>query len=229
MPCEELALERGEEALAHGIVVRIAHRPHRRAHASVAAALAEPDRGVLRTLVRVVDHSLRPPPQKRHVQSAEHQLGGKCRRHRPADDAAAIRIEHDGEIEKAGPRRYISNIRHPQPIRRFCRELALDQVRCLTATILDRGGDEPASAHTGETGLRHQSRHPLASNMTTLGRKLGVNARRTIGATRSRVRGTDRRDQRGVGLRPLRWLTLCPRVVAAGGDTQQTTHRGDRI
>ena len=94
----------------------------------------------------------------------------------------------------------------------FGREVVLDQVRRLPATILDRGGDEPASAHTGETGLRHQSRHPLASNMSTLGRKLGMNARRAVGAARGRMRHLDLRDQRGVGLGPLRGRRL-------GGDT----------
>ena len=77
---------------------------------------------------------------------------------------------------------------------------AFDQVRRLPATILDRGGDEPASAHTGETGLRHQSRHPLASNMNPLGRELGMNAWRTVGAVRGSVRCTDLRDQCSVRL-----------------------------
>ena len=43
------------------------------------------------------------------------------------------------------------------------------------------------------------------------------------------MRHLDLRDQRGVDLRPLRWLTLLPRIVAAGGDTQQLTHGGDRV
>src|SRR6202011_17431 len=113
--------------------------------------------------------------------------------------------------------------------RRFCREVALHQVWCLPATILDRGGDEPASAHTGETGLRHQSRHPLASYISTLGRKLGVNARRAVGAARARMRHLDLRDQRGVGLGPRRCLPLPPCIVAAGGYTQQLTHGGHRV
>src|SRR5215471_856523 len=41
---EKLALERGEEALAHGIVVCVADRTHRGAHAGVTAAVAELDR-----------------------------------------------------------------------------------------------------------------------------------------------------------------------------------------
>src|ERR1700722_13220703 len=101
--------------------------------------------------------------------------------------------------------------------------------RRLPATILDRGGDEPASAHTGETGLRHQSRHPLASYISTLGRELGVNARRAVGPARARMRYLDLRDQHGVGLGPLRWPPLPPCIVATGGDTQQLAHGDDRI
>src|ERR671926_40625 len=53
---DQLALERGEEALTHGVVVAVAHRSHRRPHAGFATAPAELDRGVLATLIRVMDH-----------------------------------------------------------------------------------------------------------------------------------------------------------------------------
>jgi hypothetical protein len=42
------------------------------------------------------------------------------------------------------------------------------------------------------------------------------------------MRGADLRDQRGVCLSTLRRLPLRPRVIAAGGDTQQPAHGGDR-
>lgn len=38
---EQLALERGEEALAEGVIVRVAHAAHRRADAGVPAPLAK--------------------------------------------------------------------------------------------------------------------------------------------------------------------------------------------
>ena len=149
-----------------------------------------------------MDHALRSPRQKRHVQRVEHQSGGKCGRHRPADDAAAVGIEHHREIQEAGPGRYISDVGNPEPIRCFCPEVTLDQVRRLTAIAPHRGGDEPAPAHTGETRLRHQSRHPFASNISTLGRKLGMDAWRTISATRSCVRRADLHRQCSIRLGP---------------------------
>src|ERR1700760_468191 len=99
----------------------------------------------------------------------------------------------------------------------------------LPVTVFDRGGDEPASAHTGETGLPHQTRHPLASYISTLGRELGVNARRTIYTVRGSVRRTDLRDQCIVRLGPPRRAPLQPCIVATGGDTQQLAQGDDRV
>ena len=45
-PVDQLALQRGEEALSDRVVVDIAHRPHGRTHAHLLAALAEGDAGV---------------------------------------------------------------------------------------------------------------------------------------------------------------------------------------
>ena len=100
-----------------------------------------------------MDHACGPPRRERHVQSVEHQLRGERGGHRPADDAATVRIEHDSKIEKPRPGRNVSDIGDPEPIRRFCREVALDQVWCLTTVALDRGDDELASAHTDKAGL----------------------------------------------------------------------------
>jgi len=45
-PVEQLAFERGEEALAHRIVVRITDRPHRLTHTGLLASEPEGDRGI---------------------------------------------------------------------------------------------------------------------------------------------------------------------------------------
>jgi hypothetical protein len=43
----------------------------------------------------MMDHVLWAPLPERHVESIEHQLGGKRRRHRPANDPSTERIEND--------------------------------------------------------------------------------------------------------------------------------------
>jgi hypothetical protein len=191
--------------------------------------MAELDRGVLRTLVGVMDHAARSPRHQCHIERIEHQLSGKHRRHRPADDTTAIRIEHHREIQKARPGRNIDDVGNPQQIRRCRGEVALDQIRCLAAIALDRGGDEPAPDHPGKPGLRHQPRDALAASANALGRKLGMNTRHTVSPPRGRVRRTDLPDQRIVCLSPPRRLSLHPCIAAAGGDSQQRAHGGNRI
>ncbi len=94
---EQLAFERGEEALAHGVVVAVADRSHGRPDSGFAAAPTKLGRGVLAALVRVVDDaSSRPALFDGHGQRLENELRGHARAHGPADNLPAPDIEHDG-------------------------------------------------------------------------------------------------------------------------------------
>lgn len=86
---QQFAFERGEEALRHGVVVGVANRAHGGANARLAAAVAESDGGVLRALIRMVDHAFRLADRKRHDQRRQHDIGVERQRHRPAYDPAA--------------------------------------------------------------------------------------------------------------------------------------------
>ena len=85
---EQLAFEGREEALAHRIVVAIPDRSGGGAHAGVPASLAEGERGVLRSLVAMVDHAVGPTLPERHVEGIEHELCAQVVGHGPADHAA---------------------------------------------------------------------------------------------------------------------------------------------
>jgi hypothetical protein len=89
------------------------------------------------------------------------------------------------------------NVSYPQPIRGFHCEVAVDQVRCLAAT-LDGRGHKPASTHAGNSGCCHQPGDALATNADAFGGKLGMNAGRPVGAARGFMRVADLRSQRGV-------------------------------
>lgn len=65
---EQLAFERGKEALRHRIVVGVSDRPHRGANTRLPTSFAQLDRGILRALIRMVDHAARPPLPERHVE-----------------------------------------------------------------------------------------------------------------------------------------------------------------
>src|SRR3954470_24102030 len=112
VPREKLAFEGGEEALAHGVVPRARlRRPkdklrRRRPNPSRDARLPYGSVGRTRSRyianpVGVMDHPSRSPRRERHVQSIQAPVAWRV----SADNATAIRIEHDGEIEKPRPGR----------------------------------------------------------------------------------------------------------------------------
>jgi hypothetical protein len=226
---EKLALERGEEALRHRVVVGIAHRAHRGPHPGLTATLAEGDGGILRALVRVMDDILRSARCQRHVQGIEHKLGVQGRCHRPADDAPAKRIECDRQIEKAGPRRNVGDVGHPQQVRALGGEVALNQVGRLPRPLANRRGDEPAAADAGKTGPAHQTRDALLADVDAIGLELGMDAGRPIDASRGRMDRANALDQHCIVLAAPRQRPLRPRVIPAGGDAQHAALRGHRV
>jgi hypothetical protein len=62
----------------------------------------------LAALVAVVDDIARLALTDCHFQCRQHELGPQMHLHRPADDPAAERIEHDSEIQEAGRGRDIT-------------------------------------------------------------------------------------------------------------------------
>src|ERR1700726_5054892 len=91
---EQFPFERGEETLAHRVIEAIADRAHRGPHAGLAAALAEGERSVLATLVRVMNHGGGPTLPYRQIKRLQHQFGAQMSFHRPADDSTAESIEY---------------------------------------------------------------------------------------------------------------------------------------
>src|SRR5229473_849233 len=163
---EQFTFERGEETLAHRVIEAIADRAHRGPHAGLAATLAEGERSVLATLVRMMDHGGGPALPQRQVERLQHQFGAQMGCHRPADDSAAESVEHYRQVKKPGPSRDVSYVGDPQPI--GCRgdEVAFDQIGCRPRARLSHRGSYPfAAAHSTKVCGLHQARDPLASEM----------------------------------------------------------------
>ena len=127
-PIEQLTFQGGEETLAHRVVITIANRAHRDTNLSLMTPMAKGHRGVLRALVRVMNHPMRATLAARHMKGVEHELDTHVIRHRPAHHAAAKHIEHHRHIEKPGERGDIRNVCNPRPIGRHGREVSIDQV-----------------------------------------------------------------------------------------------------
>ena len=63
--------------------------------------------------------------------------------HRPADDPTAEGIEHDGEIQEAGPGRNVGDVSDPELIRPLGAEVALDQIGRRSCIAIAHGGHDP--------------------------------------------------------------------------------------
>lgn len=96
---DALALERGKEALGHGVIMAIASSAHR------VLKIVSPDEGSpvhageLRALIGVDPHPvLRLAPPYRHVQRLQDHIGGLPALHRPTHHAAQVEVDHDSQI-----------------------------------------------------------------------------------------------------------------------------------
>src|ERR1700722_7676647 len=162
---EQLAFERGVEAFAHRVIVTVADGTHRREDSLFPAALPEGDRGVLRSLVRVVNDANRVAPIDRHVQRAEHEFGAQVIRHSPADDAPAEGVEDDGDIEKSDPSRNVRDIGDPKLIRAIGNELAVDEIRSRSSVWIANRCRGPFAARSPvDMAFAHQSGDALAGD-----------------------------------------------------------------
>jgi hypothetical protein len=169
----------------------------------------------------------RPPLRHRHVERGEGKLGAQVRFHGPANYPPAPGVQHDREIQKAGPDRYVRDVRHPQPIGPRGGELPLDEIRRRPGRgIPDCRPELLAAAHAVQARGAHQPSDALAADADPLCRELGVNAWRTVRSPRLPMRDRDLSGELHIDPRPRRQEPLPPRVVAAGGDTQLARYGG---
>ena len=143
---DQFAFQAGEEALAQGVVVAVADRPHGGSDARLAAPFTEGHRGVLRSLVAVMDHPFGSALGQGHVQGVCDQFASQMVGHGPADDAAAEGVYHHREIEEARMGRHIGDIGYPQPVSDWRGEVPIDQVRRLPALIGPAGSAHGSAA-----------------------------------------------------------------------------------
>jgi hypothetical protein len=150
--------------------------------------------------------------------------------HRPADNPAAERVEHHGQVEEAGPGRDVGYIGDPQAIGRGGREVALDQIRRGARPGVVLGGGCPvAPAYALKPARAHQPGHPLASYPNALLLKFRVDARRAVGGARAAMNLGDAPAQLGVHASARRCRALKPRVITAGGGAQHAAHSRNRM
>src|SRR3990172_2721081 len=223
---EHFALQGGEEAFRHRVVVRIADRAHRGHDVHLLAALAERVAGVLAAMIAVMHDRLRPTLRKRRVERGEYQLGAQMGFHRPADHLARPYIEHHCEIQEAGPGRDVGDIRHPQLIGTVGLELAIDQVTGHgVGRVADRRAHEALWHHAAQARGAHEARHALlADEDAMIVGEFSVDVRRAVCTPRASMDRVDPRRQSDVHARTRRQWTLIPCIEATRGYFEQSAH-----
>ena len=213
-----------EEALGHRIVVALARGAGRGTHPHLPAALAERHRGVLRALVRMMDHLLGPALADGHVQRFEDQFGAKVVVHRPTHDAPAVHVEHHGQEHEPRPGRHVGDVGDPEPVRRLGVEVSFDQVRRRPlARLRARGARTPAPAHPCQPFLAHPPRHALAAHRVPPSGQVGTDPRRPVGPSRTPMSRPDLAPQLLIAPRMARTPPASPRLSHPLGETPGTS------
>ena len=150
------------------------------------------------------------------------------RGHGPSDDPAGAGIEHHGKEQESRPGGNVGDVGHPQGVRFRSREVPVHQVRCRSLTLFaNRCACSLAAADSSQAFCLHQPSHPLWTHADPFLGQILMDPGCPVRATASFVEGSDSIRQRRVLSGPCRWASGSPRVVSAGGDTQQSTHRSN--
>ena len=97
---DEFTLECDEEALHAGIAPAVAGAAHARSDAVRIEQTLVAHGGILTAAIRVVQEPVRGggPVRQRYGEGPLGHIHGQMVAHRPADHAARVQIEHDGEV-----------------------------------------------------------------------------------------------------------------------------------
>ena len=171
-----------------------------------------------------------PPLLKGHVESIQHELGHQVGGHGPSHDSATPRIEHDCQIQEAGPGGDVGDVCHPESVRSRSREITVHEIRRRSCRWISFCcSDELPATHALQSGRSHQTSDTLVADMYAFFGEFGVSSRHSIGPIRPLVDLLNPLRQCFVCDCSLRRCSFHPRVETAGGDFQYAAHRGDGI
>ena len=125
---QQLACQRGKEALTHGVVVGVARGAHGESDTCGLASLAECVGGVLRPPIGVVHDVHRAPTPDGHGERTLDQLGSDVGLRSPAHDQAAPGVENHGDIEAPGLGGHLGDVGDPQFVAASGSEVPIHQV-----------------------------------------------------------------------------------------------------
>jgi len=142
------------------IVVAVADAADRGLDAGIRKPFGIADRDILHAAIAVVDETAfvhGTPVVKRLLERIQDEVRPCRTRHAPADDAPGERIDHEGDVDEAGPGRDVGEVRYPEHVRLRCPELPVDPVeRTWRRWIADRGPDSLAANGAFDPHLPHE-------------------------------------------------------------------------
>jgi hypothetical protein len=240
MLVDQFGLERVEEALGDGVVETAARSAGAEDEAGAPSELLDPQGEKRPAPIGVEEESRsRPPLGERHGEGLVGELLIEGGRHGPADEAAGVEVEHDGQMEPAlaGPHR--GDVGYPALIGRLSGEVAPQAIG--RGRQLGPGGRGPAEAPLGASDdslVPHEPGDAVPPRGDALSPELLMNAGRPLGPP---ARGVDRPnvdEQGAIALGLARGRASDPGVEATGRDAQDPTEaphaklgpiRGDEV
>ena len=193
-----LRLHEAHQRLHRGVVPRRRDRPRRGPDAVVAHGAAEPERHVLRPVVRVVYAARRRPPAgDRHPERVVGQRGAHAVGHRPPDDPPGPYVHHERQVEPPAAGAHVGDVGEPRLVGARCAEVAPHQVRRRVGLRRGRprrplGASRAAAGGALPPVVAHEARHALARRAHPAAQQLHVHLR---GAVDAAARLVDLRDQ----------------------------------
>lgn len=172
---DQLGLVEAVDGFGQRVVIGAADGTHRGLDARFGQAFGEPDRGVLRSPICMVDNSfqieytfLLAGPDGL-FDRVEHHGGCHGRCHSPAQDPPGVGVDDEGDVGKSRPGRHVGQIGDPQPVRCRRPELSPHEISWPgRSRVGDRGVPWLAPDRAGQAQLAHQPLHRAAGHLDAL-------------------------------------------------------------
>src|ERR1700722_8213529 len=90
----------------------------------------------------------------------------------PAHDAPGVGVDHERDVDEAGPGRDIGEVRDPERVRPGRPELAVDMIQRTRCGLVADGFDWLAADHALQAHAPHQSLHGASCDILALAAQL---------------------------------------------------------
>src|SRR5436309_6225197 len=122
------------------------------------------------------------------LEGVDDELSAEMILERPADNATAVAVDHDREVEPALPAAQVGDVGDPELVRSRRLEVALNEIiRDAHARNADRRAAASPLDCAADPCLAHQPLDALASDRDTISAEITVDPRRPVRATAHRM------------------------------------------